>query len=143
RIERALAGETDAERCTYPTGATEQVIDACSKAISAGKIAGRELAQASNTLAWTLATTPEDGLRDGARATRLAFAACELTAWQDAAYIDTLAAAHAETKNFAEAARWQKKALELPDFQGAIRMDALNRLALYESGRPYREPPTR
>lgn len=143
RVERALAGETDAERCAYPTGATEQVIDACSRAIGSRKITGNELAQANNTLAWTLATSPQDGLRDGARATRLAFAACELTDWKNAAYIDTLAAAYAETGNFAEAVRWQAKALELPEFQGTVRTEAMNRLALYESGRPYRESPQR
>jgi Zn-dependent protease with chaperone function len=143
RIKRVLESETDAERCAYPTGATEEIIDACSRAIGSRKLAGPELAQANNILAWILATSPQDGLRDGARATRLAFAACELTEWRNAAYIDTLAAAHAETKNFAEAVRWQAKALELPDFQGTVRAEAQSRLALFESGRPYREPPNR
>ena len=59
------------------------------------------------------------------------------------AYIDTLAAAHAEMGNFSEAARWQAKALELPDFQDQILVEARGRLALYQSGRPYRESPNR
>jgi Zn-dependent protease with chaperone function len=143
RIERALAGETDAERCAYPTAATEQIIESCSRAIASKKLGGRELARANNTLAWVLATAPQDGLRDGGRATRIAYAACEQTDWRDAAHIDTLAAAHAETGNFAEAVRWQTKALELPDFQGADRRAAIERLTLYQSGRPYREQPNR
>src|SRR5262249_53674769 len=49
-------------------------------------------ARTHNFLAWLLAVGP-DGLRDGKRAVEHATRACELTAWKDAIFIDTLAAA--------------------------------------------------
>ena len=53
-----------------------------------------------NNLAWLLATSPEEGIRDGKRAIELAEKACEETEWQDAHIISTLAAGYAETGNF-------------------------------------------
>ena len=90
-----------------------------------------------NTIAWVLATHGNDKVRGGKRAIELAQKACELTAWKVASHIDTLAAAHAEAGQFAEAVRWQEKVLEFPDF--AKDADAQKRLALYRAGNPYRQ----
>ena len=51
------------------------------------------------------ATCPNPGHRNPAKALDYAQHACELTAWQDASCLDTLAAAYAACDRFAEAAR--------------------------------------
>ncbi len=56
-------------------------------------------------------------------------------------FLDTLASAYAETGDFAEAVRVQKRALHLIETTGdAERIEsARNHLAQYEAGRPARE----
>jgi len=63
--------------------------------------------------------------------------ACELTQWQEVEYVDTLAAAYAESGNFDEAVRWQEKAVELApdDRKDHYRIN----LKLYKSGMPFRQ----
>ena len=85
-----------------------------------------------------LATTPNDGLRDGKRALELARAACELTNWKNPNYIDTLAAAYAETGDFEQAVNWETKALEFPDFIEKNGQAARKRLEFYRKHQPYR-----
>jgi tetratricopeptide (TPR) repeat protein len=90
-----------------------------------------------NNLAWLLATCRESGLRDGARAVTLARQACQTTEWKHAYCLGTLAAALAETGAFKEATAWQAEALALYPEQEKAAGQA--RLALYETGQPYRE----
>jgi tetratricopeptide (TPR) repeat protein len=93
--------------------------------------------QVCNNLAWMLATCSDARLRDGARAVALARQACEASGGKHPFCLGTLAAALAETGAFAEAAHWQTEALELyPEDEKAA---GRSRLALYESGQPYRE----
>ena len=66
-----------------------------------------------NNLAWVLATSPDAKLRDGHRAIELATAACKLTEYKRAYILSTLAAAYAETGDFATAVKWSTKAVEL------------------------------
>jgi Flp pilus assembly protein TadD len=91
-------------------------------------------------LAWLLATCPRAGVRDGGLAVRYARDACELTRWRRWQPVEALAAAYAEAGAFAEAVKWQRKALECagdapPEDLGKLRM----RLRLYERGKPYRQ----
>ena len=65
-------------------------------------------ANACNSLAWLLATSPEDESRHGAGAIEHATRSCELTRWENPGFLDTLAAAHAESGRFDEAVRWRK-----------------------------------
>lgn len=50
-----------------------------------------------NGLAWLLATAEDDSVRDGERAIELGKRACVKTSWRVPEYVDTLAAAYAET----------------------------------------------
>jgi hypothetical protein len=92
-----------------------------------------------NSIAWLRATFPEQSLRDGKQAVSEATRACELTEWKDWAYLDTLAAAYAETGDFENAVKFQSQAIEpstaSADQQGGMR----KRLELYRKKKPYRE----
>lgn len=85
------------------------------------------------------ATCPDAKYRNGQRAVEYAKKACETTNWKSADFLDTLAAACAETGDFKKAVEWQTKAVErasekqLDDFQA--------RLDLFKSRKPYRMQP--
>jgi cytochrome c-type biogenesis protein CcmH/NrfG len=55
-------------------------------------------------LAWILSTDPNPEFRNGSEAVKMAYHACELTSRNDPAKLKTLAAAYAETADFAAAA---------------------------------------
>lgn len=94
---------------------------------------------AFNDAAWLLSTCPNARFRDGALAVKLATKACELGDWEDAAELDTLAAAHAEAGNFPSAVKVQQQAIDLA--APSDRKDMGSRLALYRARKPYRYQP--
>jgi tetratricopeptide (TPR) repeat protein len=100
------------------------------------------LAVALNNLAWVLAASPDDELRNGAEAVRLAERACELTHYGEPLFIGTLAAAYAESGRFPEAVTTAEKAEQLATSDGLTTVAAKNRqlLELYRAGKPYHEP---
>ena len=65
-----------------------------------------------NNLAWVLATSTFDDLRDGKRAVKLAEKAAELTDYKEAYILSTLASAYAEVGDFDQAKEWSEKALQ-------------------------------
>jgi len=84
-----------------------------------------------------LATSTDDKLRDGRRAIELATKACELTKYEKAHIISTLAAGHAETGDFDNALKWSQKSVDLG---GEDLAEALNKeLETYKKGEPFRE----
>jgi hypothetical protein len=95
-----------------------------------------------HTLAWLLATSPDEALRDGAAAVRHARLADQLSGGEDAAVLDVLAAALAENGEFALARETAGRALAAATAMGDREQAAAiaERLRLYEAGRPYREP---
>ena len=95
------------------------------------------LLPAANGLAWVLATSPDDSVRDGAEALRLAELCARETGRMNATFLETLAAAHAENGAFEKAVEWQDRAAKLTPIQR--RQPALERLAEYQSNHPHRE----
>lgn len=91
-----------------------------------------------NELAWIRATCPDPPFRDGKQAVALAMEACKLTAWQNGTYLDTLAAALAETGDFDKAIERQKAANAL--FTDPVtRAAGEARLKNYREKTPYRD----
>ncbi len=71
-----------------------------------------------NTLAWLLATCPDQTLRDPGKALQLAKKACALTQSKHPPYLNTLAVAYARLKNFSEAIKTSERALALAQAKG-------------------------
>lgn len=92
-----------------------------------------------NNLAWLLATSPDDALRDGTRAIELATKACEETEWNEAHIISTLAAGYAETGDFETARKYSRQSVEKSDPEAGVREQLENELASYERSEPWRE----
>jgi tetratricopeptide (TPR) repeat protein len=92
-----------------------------------------------NRLGWLLATSPEDDVRDAARAIELGERAVRLTSRLDTVSLDTLAAAYAEAGRFDEAAAVAREALDLEARRGTVDRELADRLSLYTSGRRFRE----
>ncbi|NIP84088.1 MAG: tetratricopeptide repeat protein [Planctomycetales bacterium] len=90
-----------------------------------------------NNLAWVLATSPEEKLRNGRRALELAQTACEVTEYKKAYILSTLAAAHAELGDFDTAVKWSQKALDLGEAD--VRQQLAQELESYQAQRPWRE----
>jgi tetratricopeptide (TPR) repeat protein len=106
----------------------------------------KSFAQSLNNRAWLRATCPSAEFRSGKQAIEDATRACELTNWQNASYLDTLAAAYAEAGDYDKAIEWETKVLGM--FQPGIanlassklfRADVEARLASYRQQQPLRE----
>jgi Tfp pilus assembly protein PilF len=95
-----------------------------------------------NRLGWLLATSPEVGVRNGARAIEVAERAVSITSRQDVMSLDTLSAAYAEAGRFDAAVTTAQEALALADRQGnrAAVADLTSRVSLFRTGRKVREP---
>jgi tetratricopeptide (TPR) repeat protein len=93
------------------------------------------------TLAWILATSSDDQLRDGGEALRLAEAAVRQTRGEDPEALQTLAAAQAEVGRFQDALAVIARAISVAQGQGRgelVKVLESNRIA-YEQGRGWRE----
>lgn len=89
-----------------------------------------------NNMAWLLATCDDPHFRDGARAVKLARKACDLSEWKIPEYISTLAAAWAQNGNFAEAVKWERKAISATTDE-ALRRKMQQSLKLYTERKAY------
>ena len=94
-------------------------------------------AWAVNDLAWLLATTPDDSLRDAPRAVELANLCCKITNWQNGKMLDTLATAYAAAGDFDKAIEWSQKAISLNDAKDADGTQM--RLQLFKERKPFVE----
>src|SRR5438034_7436251 len=96
------------------------------------------LARALSDRAWFQATCPDPTFRNGKQAVKDAKAACSIMQWKDEDMIDTLAAAYAETGDFASATRYAAQALTI---KGITPLDAKRiqqHLTLFQQNRPIR-----
>ncbi len=97
--------------------------------------------EALNNLAWLLAATQKEGLRNGTEAVRLAEQACKLTEYKTAVYVGTLGAAYAEAGRFPQAIDAAEKArqLALAADQKDLAQKNDELLLLYRGGRAFHE----
>lgn len=94
-----------------------------------------------NRLAWLLATSPEDSIRDGTRAVELAERAVSITGRHDLMSLETLSAAYAEVGRFEDALMTGREALALAERQSdeTTATALAHRLQLFEMRQKYRE----
>ena len=122
----------------FESGKVEAAIFQWKKALAINP----DYTEALNQTAWVLATHPEASVRNGGDALKFAQHAAQLSASQDPAILDTLAASYAEAGRFQEAVRTGRKALTLASRTSRESVKALKiRIALYEAKTPCRESP--
>ncbi len=104
-----------------------------------GVAAAPEDVKMMNSLAMLLATCPDDAVRDGAESLRLAKLLDEKTNHTQPAIMSTLAAAQAETGDYAAAVETATRALQLVQGQESPLKGVLTlQLASFKAGKPYR-----
>ena len=127
QAQEALAG------ALYSQGETAEALAHWRSAIDLAPTDAAALRQA----AWILATSSQASLRNGQEALALAVRAAEVSGTRDAAVLDTLAAAYAESGRFAEAVLTAQRALALADAKLAESLK--RRIAGYEVGSAFRD----
>jgi tetratricopeptide (TPR) repeat protein len=100
------------------------------------KVAEQGNANAQNGLAWSLATSANSALRDGAEAVAFAEKAVAATKRKTPQCLGTLAAAYAEVGQFESAVSTQQEAIALLQTE-AEKNDYGSRLKLYQAKVPY------
>ncbi len=102
------------------------------------KAAAQNSPQALNDYAWLLATSEHASVRDGQQALTLALQAVDRV--RTPAYLDTLAAAYAETGKFEQAVATQQEAIAMaPPDETELVQELKTHLAAFEAGKPWRE----
>ena len=123
----------------FQKGQSKEAVDAWEQALALKP----DQASVQNNLAWLLATVPEAGLRNGAKAVGLAEQARQLSGGANPVVLQTLAAAYAETGRYGEAAATARRALQLAEAQkdGDLAGRLQDQIKLYMAGKPLREAP--
>lgn len=87
-----------------------------------------------NDLAWVMATTEDESVRDAGEAVKLATKACAMTEYRNWNTMDTLAAAYAASGDFKSAVQWVSTAIENAPEED--RPQLKTHLALFEAEKP-------
>ncbi|WP_425617422.1 tetratricopeptide repeat protein [Anatilimnocola sp. NA78] len=90
-----------------------------------------------NNLAWVLATSETESVRDAKRSIELATKACELTKYEKPHILSTLASGYAEKGDFETAVKWSTKAVEAGE--GEVKDQLKKELESYKEKKPWRE----
>jgi Flp pilus assembly protein TadD len=104
------------------------------------QVAPRSIPALTN-MAWLLATSQDESLRNGRKAVELAGQADQLVGGTNTLVLRTLAASYAENGEFAKAIRTARSAMQLARMHGedSLTTDLDQQIALYQLGMPYRE----
>jgi len=118
-------------------GETAEAIHHYEKAV---QISPKSISALTN-LAWLLATSSNDSLRDGNKAVKLAGEANQLLGGTNPVVLRTMAAGYAETGQFAKAIESAQAAIRLARLSGdnSLAADVGEQLGFYRLGVPYRE----
>jgi tetratricopeptide (TPR) repeat protein len=92
-----------------------------------------------NNLAWVLATSPEDKVRNADRSIEIATKACELTKYEKPHILSTLASGYAEKGDWETAIKWSTKAVELGAKEEDVSDQLHKELDSYKEKKPWRE----
>lgn len=132
--ERDAAAYAGRGRVHEKQGNWEQAADDFRRAISLDQGSP----EAYRSVAWLMATCPDDRFRDATRAVQAAEKAEELSAaggdWRT---FDVLAAAYANAGSYEKATQWAKQAVQLAPLLD--RKSAQGRYELYVAKKPYRQ----
>jgi Flp pilus assembly protein TadD len=93
-----------------------------------------------NNLAWLLSTTGDVTRQNADKAVEFARLACELTAYKNADFLDSLGVAYAAAGKYTDAIITSEKALKAAQAAGRkdLAAEIQNRMKLYKAGEPYR-----
>jgi tetratricopeptide (TPR) repeat protein len=97
-----------------------------------------------NNLAWVLATSTDDNIRDAKRSIEIGTKACEVTKYEAPHILSTLAAGYAEAGEWDTAVKWSSKAVELSEQKKAkgepdVSEQLKKELESYKQKKPWRE----
>jgi len=95
-------------------------------------------AESHHGRAWILATCPDARIRNCQQAVASATRACELVNFKNPRYLSTLAIAYSERGDFADAVKWQGRAIDMLAANDPDRREYGKLLKRYQSGKPYR-----
>jgi len=100
---------------------------------------------AMSNLAWVFATSPDESLRDGAKAVQLAEQAMRISGGRIPIIFRTLAAAYAENGRFSEAIQTAQRGIELANSRGnsGLATELQSNIVLYQARQPLRDPSLR
>ena len=117
-------------------GQLDEAIQHYEKAL---ELAPRSIPALTN-LAWLLATSYDESMRNGHKAVELARRADQLIGGTNTLVLRALAAAYAESGEFASAIKTARAAMQLARMHGedALATDLDQQIALYQLGMPYR-----
>jgi Flp pilus assembly protein TadD len=139
-LEQGTGGRVELANMLHQMGRDREAVVEYRRALDRQPLSDEVL----NNLAWILATSSDDSVRNGTDAIALAEKACQQTRNQDAMTVGTLAAAYAEAGRFAEAAATAQKAANLAAAAGNSQFANINTqlMQMYRAGRPYHEKPS-